>query len=100
MLSAAPAFAGGVDMSYENFQKTSTGSVEVVLKFTNNTGKNVSVVMADCAFLDANKKALTVVPVAAQNIPAGQYAYGHSYSPPKLTGIEHAECRVRDYDSE
>jgi len=90
--SDAPA----VGFEYESFHKTQTGAVEIVLKFTNNTDENLRAVFADCALLDKDHKAVTVIRVAAENIEPGGVAYGNNFGP-RIDGIEHAECRVSRY---
>lgn len=91
------AHAAPVDLGYENFYRTQTGAVEIVLRFTNNTHKTLSIIAAQCALLGKNKKALTVIPVIVQNVRPGQSAFGNNFGPRHLQ-VEHAECRILDYD--
>lgn len=100
LLITNDAYASGVSFDYESFTKMPNGAAEIVLKFNNDTGKVVSYVGADCAMLDKDGKAVTVLPVNAQNIAIGGHAFGHSYSQPNDTRIKKAECRVRDFDVE
>lgn len=87
------ARAEGVDLSYENFRRTPSGSIEIVLKFTNNTGTPLRHISAECAMLGKDKKAITVITVAVSNVPPGGVAYGKNYAIPG-DGIENAQCRV------
>lgn len=99
------AFAAGashaaepVSLEYENFQRLPNGATEIVLKFTNNTSGMLSLISADCAFLDSDGKALTVLPIVAQNVAPGEVAYGNTFAPRHLVGIEKAQSRLKYYD--
>jgi len=94
-----PAIAADpVTLEYENFQRLPNGATEIVLKFTNNTSKPLSLISADCAFLGADGKALTVLPIVAQNVAAGEVAYGNTFSPRHVVGVEKAQCRLKYHD--
>lgn len=95
LASSTPANAGQVDFEYENFRMTGTGAAEVVLKFINKTGEHKKYVIAECAVLDADYKAISVITVAAKNVPAGGIAYAKNYGP-QDTRTEHVSCRVVD----
>lgn len=95
---SSAAAADAVALEYENFQRLPNGATEIVLKFTNNTSSKLSLISADCAFLDADGKALTVLPIVAQNVAPGEAAYGNTFSPRHVVGIEKAQCRLKYYD--
>lgn len=84
-------------MRVENFSKHENGSLEIVLKFTNNTAHNVSFVRASCAFLDGTMRAVTTENVIAENIPIGASAYGKSYVLDP-GDAEKADCRITAVD--
>lgn len=89
------ANAGGdVTFDYESFHMTQTGAAEVVLKFTNTTGADVEYAIADCALLDADGKAVTVIAVATTDIQAGGFAYANNFGP-RQAGIKQVACRIR-----
>ena len=94
---SSAAKAEGVSFIYENFRRSSTGALEIVLKFKNDTSRDVSFVRAECAFLDAQDQAVTTDRVIAQNIPAGSYAFGKNYIMEPGTA-EKADCRITAVD--
>lgn len=95
--TATVTWASVVEFTYENFHRTPTGAVEVVLKFTNKTSRTLTLIRAECALLAKDKRALTVIPVNVQSVRPGQAAYGKNYGPRDLP-VEHADCRIVDYD--
>jgi hypothetical protein len=91
----ASATAGSLTFDYENFQRTPNGAAEIVLKFTNGTDRTIKYVGADCALLDKDGKAITVIPVMVDSIGPGETAYAHNYGPPHDTRIAKADCRLK-----
>lgn len=89
------ATAGAVEFEYEKFQMTSTGRAEIILKFTNNTGEYRKYVTAECAILDSDNSAISVVAVAVKGVPDGGVAYGKGYGP-RDARAEHLSCRIDD----
>jgi hypothetical protein len=89
--------AGEGLLTVENFRKHSNGSLEIVVKFTNDTGRTVSLALGSCAFFNKNDKAVTTQPVAVQNVPAGSVGYGSAFvmSP---DDAEKANCRLTSVD--
>lgn len=93
---ATPALAAGVDFKYENFYRDQDmGRTRIVLKITNDTPK-VLTVFAECAFLNAEKRALDTAILIASNVPAHGHAYADSWSA-QMDGIKHADCRIVRY---
>lgn len=86
------AAAGEIDIQIDNF--TMQGNIaEVVMKVTNNTGRDVSNVFIDCAFLDSDKRAIDIGKAMIPAIATGGYAYDKA-SAVTGEGIEFADCRV------
>lgn len=97
LLMASAASAAEVEVQIENFERTSTGAAEIVVKFTNQSARSVQFVAASCGLLDKTERAITTVDVIAQNIPPGIRAFGKAYGP-EDDRIAKAECRLRDFD--
>lgn len=93
LITTVAANAGDLEFTYENFQMTQTGSVEVVLKFTNNTGTHLDYAAADCALLDKTGRALTTMAVIATDVPNGSVAYAHNYGP-RDRRVDKVLCRL------
>lgn len=89
------ALADPIDIQVDNFT-VDRGIAELVLKVTNTTGADVTDVFIDCAFLDANMRAIDIGKALIQNIPAGGYAYDKA-AIARTAGVQHAECRVVKY---
>lgn len=89
---AGHASAGEIDIQVDNFT-LQNGIAEAVLKVSNNTGRDVSNVFIDCAFLDSDKRAIDIGKAMIPALPAGQYAYDKA-SAVTGEGIEFADCRV------
>lgn len=88
----APAFAAGFDIQVDNFWLDGRIAT-VVMKVTNNTGKDASSIFIDCAFLDKDQKAIDIGRGLISQIPAGGYAYEKA----AITGgerVQFAECQV------
>jgi len=85
--------AGGITFSYENFQKTRTGSLELILKFTNPTDRSEPFAVAECALLDGQGRAVSVQNIAVRDVPARGHAYGKTYfmTPGEATDVS---CRL------
>lgn len=93
---ATQATAAGVAFQYENFYRDrDRGRARVVLKITNDTPKQLTVI-AECAFLNGDKRALDTATLIASNVPAKGHAYADSWSA-RMSGIEHADCRIVSY---
>lgn len=95
-LSSA-AYGGEGKLSVENFRKHTNGSLEIVVKFTNDTGRTVALALASCAFLNKSDKAVTTQSVAVQNVPAGSVGYGNAYVM-RPDDAEKADCRLTSVD--
>lgn len=96
MCIASPALASDVDFKYENFYRDQDmGRARIVLKIINDT-PNVLTVFVECAFLNADKRALDTSTLIASNVPAKGHAYADSWSA-RMNGIEHADCRIVRY---
>lgn len=93
LIAARPAFAGGVNLDYENFY-LDKGRAKIVLKVNNSTGKRLDVVIAECAFLDGKNRAVDVATLIASDVEASAYVDGWSAT---VGGIKHAHCRVSSY---
>jgi hypothetical protein len=97
VLAAHGAYAADVEVQIENFERTSTGAAEVVVKFENRTNRAVQFAAASCGLLDQAGRALTTVDIIAQNISPGSRAFGKSFGPNDAR-VAKAECRLRDFD--
>lgn len=90
----SPAVAGGVEFSYENFYiDRDMGRAKIILKIQNSTASTLEVVIAECAFLNSDKRAVDTATLIASNVAVGQSAYADGWSA-QVHGIEHAECRI------
>lgn len=97
VLWAGSAWAGNVELAYENFYLDArTGRAKIIIKITNNTADSLRTVIAECAFLNNERRALDTATLIASNVAAGQSAYANAWSA-RISGIEHAECRVSNY---
>jgi len=97
LLYGVAAQAAEVDAVVENFERTSTGAAEVVMKFTNNTNRSVTYAGANCALLDKDGRALTSVDIVSQNIVPGGRGFGRAYGP-QDPRVDKAECRLTGVD--
>ena len=97
VLAATQASAADVEMNVDNFRKLSNGSLEIVVKFTNNLDKELAFVRATCAFLNKEMKAVTTENVVAQNIAARASDYGKTYVL-QPDDAEKADCQVTASD--
>jgi hypothetical protein len=87
----AAANAGGFDIQIDNF--TADGIAEVVMKVTNNTGRDASNVFIDCVFMDKNQKAIDIGKALISSIPSGGHAYEKA-AIPRSDGVQYASCSV------
>lgn len=94
---SSAAFAGEGQLTVENFRRQSNGTLEVVVKFTNDTGKLVALAMGSCVFFNKNGKAVTTQLVAVQNVPAGSVGYGKAYVM-QPDDAEKTDCRLTSVD--
>lgn len=95
LVAPATAWAAeGVSFAYENFWKHDNGASEIVIRFTNDSDRDLRTISADCALLDAAGRALTVIPVVVSNVPARQSAFGNNFGPRGLP-VESADCRIK-----
>lgn len=97
LLFGSASQAAEVEALVENFERTSTGAAEVVMRFTNNTNRSVAYAGANCALLDKNGRALTTVSIVAQNIAPKARGFGKAYGP-QDPRVEKAECRLTGVD--
>ena len=90
----SPALAGGVDFNYESFYlDRDAGRAKIILKIRNDTASPLKMVIAECAFLNGDKRAVDTATLITSNVEAGQSAYADGWSA-QVGGIEHAECRI------
>lgn len=70
----------GFDIKVENFTLDS-GIAQVVLKVTNNTGKDARRVYIACTFLDKDQRAIDIGMALIDTLPAGAFAYEKGWNP-------------------
>lgn len=97
VLIGAQANAADVDLTVDNFRKRANGSLEIVIKFTNNTGRNADFIRATCAFLNSKMKAVTTENVIAQNVAPSSHGYAKAFVL-QPDDAESADCRVTAVD--
>lgn len=98
LVGTLPAGAADIDLTYENFYRDDRmGRVRVIVKVTNNTARHLSSIFAECAFLDANGKALDQAVLIASNVAPQSSAHAAAWSA-QMDGLEKADCRVSNFN--
>lgn len=96
-LAPVNALCAGIDFSYENFYyDPDFGRAKIILKVTNNTGRDLQMVIAECAFLDRNNRAIDKATLIGSNVAASEHAYVEAWSS-AIAGIEKVECRISSF---
>jgi hypothetical protein len=82
----------GFDIKVENFTLDS-GIAQVVLKVTNNTGKDARRVYIACTFLDKDQRAIDIGMALIDTLPAGAFAYEKA-GIPTTAGVQFVSCQI------
>lgn len=94
LATSLPAYAAGVSFDVDSFEVDDRlGRAKIIAKVSNGTSEHASMIIIECAFLDANERAVDTATLIASNVAAGETAYTQGYSA-RIDGIEGAYCRI------
>lgn len=88
------AHASGVRLDVDTFEiDVDLGRAKIIAKVSNDTAQGAAMIVIECAFLDANERAVDTATLIASNVSARSVAYAQGYSA-RIDGIEGARCRI------
>jgi len=89
------AKASEIDIQVDNFT-AQRGISELVLRITNNTGRDVKNVFIDCVFMTDDEKAIDIGKALIPSIKAGATKFDKA-AIPTTDGVAKAACEVERF---